>query len=190
MGRGRIIYQDWIVELGREPSEIARESSLWNNVSGHLDRAFAGLDGLRVSSSVDTARVVRIKEAVNRALESLDEEEQEFVVRFYYMGQSYSELAELSGRPVHKLETMHRQVIRRLRNQLAALVDDGCSSSREEVCRCPICSSPRRREIDELIRARNPQETWRRIMRNLKREFEIDIKSPNTLAVHEKYHAR
>jgi DNA-directed RNA polymerase specialized sigma24 family protein len=188
VGRERIIYRDWIVELGQEPSEIARDASRLANFSERLDRGFAGLDGLRVISDVDAARVVRIKEAVNKALKSLDEEEQEFVVRFYYMGQSYSELAKLSGRSVHKLETLHRQVIRRLRNQLAPFVEDGCGPGREEARRCPICSSPRRREMDELIRTRNPKETWRRIMRRLKREFEIDIKSPTTLAAHEKYH--
>ncbi len=188
VGRERIIYRDWIVGLGREPSEISRVASQLVNVSGHLDREFAGLDGLRVLSGVDAARVVRIKEAVHKALKSLDEEEREFVVRFYYMGQTYSELAELSGRSVHKLETLHRQVMRRLRTKLAHLVSNDCRHGREAARRCPICLSPRRYEIDELIRTRNPKETWRGIMRRLKREFGIDVKSPSTLAVHEKYH--
>ena len=188
MGRERIIYRDWIVELGREPSEIAREISRWAEVNGHHNRKVAGLDGSLLSADIDTEKVVRIKEAVNKALESLEVEEREFVVRFYYMGQSYTELAELTGRPVHKLETLHRRVVRRLRNQLAPLVDDGCNPRQEEIHRCPICLSPRRREIDELIRERKPGQTWRRIMKHLKREFEIDIKSPSTLTVHEKYH--
>jgi hypothetical protein len=188
VGRERVIYRDWIVEIGREPSEIARDASQLANVGGHLGREYAGLDGLRVSTGIEAARVNRIKEAVNKALESLGEEEREFVVRFYYMGQSYSKLAELSGRPVHKLETLHRQIVRRLRNELAPLISDDCSHRREGARRCPICSSARHRDIDELIRVRNPKETWRGIMRRLKREFKIDIKSPNTLAVHEKYH--
>jgi hypothetical protein len=186
MGRERIIYRDWIVELGREPSEIARESSQWAN--GCPNQEFAGLDGSPVAAELDTEQVVRIKEVVNKALESLEEEEREFVVRFYYMGQSYTELAELTGRPVHKLETLHRRAVRRLRNQLTPLVGDGCNPCQEEVRRCPICSSSRRGEIDKLIRGRKPGQTWRRVMKHLKGEFGIDIKSPGTLAAHEKYH--
>jgi DNA-binding CsgD family transcriptional regulator len=181
MSPERVTYQNWIVDLGRDPSQapdpdqISPQATAPTTVSG-------------AAGALESERQRLIREAVGLALSKLSDNERELIEQYHYMGRSYQEIAERSGRTIHRLESLHRRALRKLRAALAPLVKRlyglGVSTDPD----CPICTSPYRHEIDHLIRERQRFGTWRPIMRLLKSRFGLVIATPQTLIGHEKYH--
>ncbi len=165
MGKQRIIYQDWIVELGRDPS-LRWDEAIDNK--GNYNRA--------------------IISAVNLALESLSNEESAFINAFYIRGISYNEISKHTGRAIYKLEAMHNRALKKLKNILPKLLNDNIKLPRPDVKKCPLCVSDQVEAINKLIRTKTKAETWRRIIRELKTKFEITISTPQRLIGHYKYH--
>jgi hypothetical protein len=171
MGANRITIQNWIVDLGIDPNRL-RQSANPDEPESH-----APPDS---SDGIDTA--------VQLALRSLSDEEREFVTLYFFMGKSARELAEDSGRSVHKLEALHKQVIRKLRQRLAPFVEQRFGLSTALQSDCPICNSPNRERIDQIISSRDRTCTWRHVLDRLRKEFRLSIRSPQSLIGHEKYH--
>jgi hypothetical protein len=176
MSRHRLIFQDWIVGLGRDPEQSCSEYSTCIRPPD---------DG---SPGPDDEQTVELRHTVSTALGQLDESEREFLVRFYFMGQSYKSIAEETGRALYKLEALHRRAVRRLQRLLAPYVCARYGISSSDRPACPICSSPDREQIDEVIRGRDRRQTWRPVLQTLKTRFGLDIKTPQTLIGHIKYH--
>ena len=186
----RIVYQDWIVEIGHDPDTKVAP------YGGDLFRAdFISLDHPAAAGLSDAeataARIERrelVRRTVTEALNNLDDDEREFVIRFHFMGESYRRISELSGRSIHKLEALHKRSIRKLRKQLAAFVHETFGLDSEVIPDCPICRSPFAAELDEIIRNRDRTATWRPVLTLLKTKYNLSISSPQLLIGHEKYH--
>lgn len=156
----RITFQDWIVELDRDRSAF-------------FPPADPALD---------------IDRAVETALARLPDEEREFVVRFYFMGESYRRLAEATGRPVCRFEAIHRRAFRRLRGLLGPFVLERFGLKEGEST-CPLCLSTERRAIDRLLAGKTERLTWRPIIRQLQNHFGIRVTTPQMLISHVQFHA-
>lgn len=169
MANNRVIYQNWIAELGLDPGQIRK---FFDTVTGNTI----------VDDEIDLE--------VRRAIESLAEVEMEFVIRFYFMGQTYNEISEKSGRAIHKLEALHKRAIRKLKSRLKSLVKRryGLKTKSMKVKICPLCKSGFRAAIDRIIANRNDSETWRPILEEIYKQFGLEIKSPQVLIGHQKYH--
>jgi hypothetical protein len=163
MSDSRIIYQNWIVELGHDPDIPVYMSG---------------------KSSVDS----RIADKVRSAMTRLTEEEREFIARFYFMGQTYQDLSKATGRAEHKLSSLHKRSIRKIRRLLADYVRSEFGLSSEGFRPCSLCSSEHLNEINELIRNRDRTATWRGVMRELNERFGIRVRTPQLLIGHERYH--
>jgi len=181
MSPERITYQNWIADLGRDPSQPLN----LDEISGPIP---VGADNFGALNDPEPERQRRVREAVALALSKLNDNERELIVQFHYMGRSYREIAERSGRTIHRLEALHQRVLKKLRMALAPLVKQlyglGVSTDPD----CPICTSPHRTTIDRFMRERNCSDTWRPMIRLLKSRFGIIITTPQTLIGHEKYH--
>lgn len=169
MASNRLTYQDWIVELGHDPAQPPDQDTLVSN----------GQTGYRVE---------RIREQVRLAMNALNESEQQFVTDFYFLGENYESISRRWGRPVCRLQALHRRALRKLRASLAGLVSREFGIRPERPPDCPICSSVHRAEIDRLIRSKDRRDTWRPLMRRLRHEFGLKIKSPQLLIGHHRYH--
>lgn len=156
----RITFQDWIVELGL-------------NRSAFFPPAVPARD---------------IDQAVETALARLPDEEREFVVRFHFMGESYRELAEATGRPVYRFEAIHRRAFRRLRGLLGPFVHERFGLDEKEST-CPLCRSTERQAIDRLLAGKSERLTWRPIIRHLQNQFGIHVTTPQMLISHVQFHA-
>lgn len=178
MGSSRVVYQNWIVDLGFDPDRRV-------DLPGEDWSATPDGDTQSVESS---DRSSKIRLVVGKAISHLDEEEQEFVIHFYFMGESYQSLSDRSGRAIHKLEAVHRRAIRKLKRQLASLVDEMYGLSTTTFVTCPVCRSPDRAELDSLIADRDRRQTWRPVLKELRERFGMKIRSPQILIGHEKYH--
>lgn len=159
MGNNRIIFQNWIIESGKHgPSQSEAENS------------------------------EKIDEAVKAAMKRLTEEEREFIAHFYFMGESYGEIAERSGREIHKLASLHERAIRKLRRHLIGFVRQRFDLAVETASECPLCQSAERNAIDHLIANRDRTATWKPVIRELERTYKIRVRSPQVIIGHEKYH--
>lgn len=177
MAGSRVIYQNWIVELGFDP------------LVGPDTEEPVVADGARTDGVEEGERVQRIREAVQAALAELSEDERELMERLHFMGQTIPELAQNSGRARHKLEAMYNRAVRKLRRRLTPLVKEmfGLESGRD--LKCPICGSPHRAAIDRMIAARDPTATWRPVIQQIQRRFGIKLRAPQVLIGHYKYHS-
>ena len=167
MAKRRLIFEEWLVERGHDP---------------RLGGCLATFD------SADDKRMQIIQQAVKQALQVLTPDEREIVVRLHYMGQTYRELSEKSGRPVYRLESLHRRAMKRLRKELRTLVKELYGIDPPFPSGCLICSSPFRDEIDRMISQRDPKRSWRSVLIRLREDFGIRVRSPQTLIGHKKYH--
>ncbi len=170
MSSNRVVYQNWIADLGRDPGRppVAGPSE-------PEDRAA-------------TERQEQIRAAVAEALRRLSDDEREFIERYHFMGRTYREIAELSGRAMHRLEALHRRSLKKLQKELMPLVKQLFELAPTPNTACPICTSPAREQIDQLIASRDPAGTWRPVMKQIRDEFNIGVITPQTLIGHEKYH--
>jgi len=163
----RVIYQNWIVELGLDPLKIKNFFDIIET-------------GSEKSEEIDRQ--------VRHAIESLSEDEMEFVIRFYFMGQGYNEISDKSGRVNHKLEALHKRAIRKLKNRLQPFVKKCFGIKIKKGRACLICDSPQRLKIDRIILKKKPEETWSPVIKQIQEKFGLKIKSPQTLIGHQKYH--
>lgn len=170
MSPARLTFQNWIVALGRDPSVRYHDEPI---ISAVQDSGETGSG---------------IREAVQQAIESLTEQEKFFIIRFYFMGQGYAEMSELSGRAGHRLVAIHRRALTKLRTRLSDFVRRRFRIEPAIGKKCPICQSSSRCEIDALIAHRDRTRTWRPVIDVLKNRYSLKIKSPQMLISHEKYH--
>ncbi len=172
MPGSRIVYQNWIVDIGRDPS-----------------LPYDGQESVMESDDTPALRS-RVREAVRR----LDDEERELIEQLYFLGDTYRQMAERTGRALYRLEALHRRVLRKLRHDLAPFVQNRFQLEDrfidDAVRRCPICKATNREEIDRAIADRDQLQTWRPVMDRLRAEFDLDIRTPAIMISHERYHMR
>lgn len=166
MGQGRVIYQNWIVDVGADPSK--KYSADYTDPQTQPNRG--------------------IIEAVREALKELPPLQRRFVEQYFYMGRPHNEISRIMGLDIATIEGIHRQAIKSLKIHLSPFVKDNFNVNCHTANVCPICSSSDRREIDLLIKSKKKEETWKKIIRCLKEEFDIEIKTPQVLIGHQKYH--
>lgn len=161
----RIVYQNWIVEIGVDPSR--KNLSITEN-------------GVRPNE--------RVIKAVREAMEKLSPQEREFIERYFFRGESYSQIAQELNMRVYRIERLHRRAVNKLKRHLAGFVRQEYDLEADIGGTCPICNSPFREEIDSLIKNKTERETWRKIIKALKIHYNITVKTPQILIGHQKYH--
>ena len=178
MPSSRIVYQNWIADLGRDPS-----TSINSDSSG----CFAGDDRESDRSTVPD-RLEYLQRSVRSALAALSEDERELIEQIHFMGRSCADIAARTGRSEHRLDALHGRALRKLRRQLTPLVCELFNIVPSKARACPICQSPQRQAIDLLIKERDRNRTWRPVMKRIEAETGLRIATPQTLIGHEKYH--
>ncbi len=165
MSRERIVYQNWIVELGRDPT------TTWDEQS-------RSPDGYNL----------KIINAVNRALSLLDEDEVSFIRAFYIQGLTCRQISVETERAIYKLESLHRGALKKLRKSLHHLLGEKYHIPEPDNHICPLCAHPRSDEINRLLKSKTDQETWKPIIRILRRRYGIVLSTTQILVGHHKYH--
>ena len=173
----KIVFQDWIVDLGRDPQATPN----WLD-SGLFNWPLQG----RESHEVDPVEIIGM--SVRRGIEALSTAEPELVIRVHYMGESMTDISRRTGRSISKISGMHQRVLRKLRKSLSEFVFQRYGIKTASDPSCPICSSPFRREIDSLIANRDTSRSWKPVISELHSRWSIRIISPQLLIGHHKYH--
>ncbi|MEZ5359938.1 MAG: hypothetical protein R3F48_14065 [Candidatus Zixiibacteriota bacterium] len=166
MGKERIIYRNWIVDLGYDP---ANPPDIFGGTVGYNQSLIC---------------------AVDRAVNRLTADEADFIQRFYYQGQTYREIGQSTGRDTHNLEALHNRAVKRLRVILASSIQLPEAEKSAEEQTCPLCRHKHAAEINELISTRDKRETWRPIIRILKEKYNLRVSTPQLLIGHTRYHIK
>ena len=140
------------------------------------------------SASQPTETTIAIESAVRKALEDLLPHEKEFIQRYYFQGESYSQISKAIKRDFNHMDNLHRQSVNRLRKLLAKFAIKKFGVIINTSPDCPLCNSPRTIEIDRLIKNKKKSETWKKIIRELKTNYNIEITTPKIIISHQKYH--
>ncbi len=182
MSKQRIIFQDWIVQIGFDPGRPLNDPD----------------DAVRTETERDANLRAEISREVTRAIKQLTENEKEFIRQYYYMGRTYQQLSDATGRKIYRLEALHDRAVRKLKKLLTPYVQrrfgaivknsDRADADEKPGRDCAICKSEHRHEIDQIISGRDRTDTWKPIIQRLKAEFNITVRSPQQLIGHEKYH--
>jgi hypothetical protein len=167
MNVDRIIYQDWIVELGRDPS-LTWEESYRSPKNYNLE----------------------LVKAVNQAINGLQPDEALFIRQFYMQGMGYREIAAWTGRTIRRLETIHKVALKKLKCQLYEMMRKKYNLTYQADTDCPLCNNPHIEAINSLVASKDDQETWSRILGTLGERFGIKNLSPSRIKGHIKYHIR
>lgn len=168
MAKGKIIYQNWIVDIGIDPGQAGK---------------------IQIQS--DTIKPdEKVVSAVRKAIEKLNPQEREFIESYYFQGKTYREIAEIQNRRISRIEGLHRRSLAKLKIYLAGFVKDQFDLDVEIGRDCIICLSPYKYKINKLIKAKKKQETWKKIIKILKDKYQIQVKTPQVLIGHQKYHLK
>lgn len=188
MAKNRLIFQNWLVEIGYDPKLGGPHKNDIEQIS--IDELFeSGFDITReIPDSQQINRKAIIEEAVKNALSKLNDDEREFIIRFHFMGERYIEIAEKSDRKLYSLVALHIRAVKKLKRYLRKFVKEQFGLNEPKQSNCLICNSPYKDEIDKLIVKRDPKGTWKHIIQHVAKSYNIKIKSPQILIGHEKYH--
>jgi DNA-binding CsgD family transcriptional regulator len=123
---------------------------------------------------------------VRGALSRLSEKEKEIVERFHFCGESTAQIgARLNLSEFHVYAAL-RQARRKLKRISRTYVQKryGVPIKTEN---CPVCRSENRLVIDQLLKTKTKEETWKRILQKLRNEHRLCI-NPRKLDRHWKEH--
>jgi RNA polymerase sigma factor (sigma-70 family) len=133
-------------------------------------------------------RNLELEKKVREAIDGLEPLEKKFIEYFYFQSWSYQDIGEVLDKKIHKLERIHKQALDKLRIRLKDYVRIRFNLFVPEENKCPICKCPQRKEIEELIKSKKKEETWKRIMKLCRQNYEINITTPQILIGHRKKH--
>ena len=188
MAKNRLIFQNWLVEIGYDPRLGGPDKNKFEQIS--IDELFES--GIDISNEeIESQKINRtmiIEQAVKSALAKLNDDEREFIIRFHFMGEKYIEIAEKSDRELYRLVSLHTRAVKKLKRYLKHFVKEQFQVAIQDTSNCLICNSTFRIEIDKLIRKRTKKSTWKHIIQQLDQSYNIKIRSPQILIGHEKYH--
>lgn len=185
MAKKRIVYLNWIVDIGYDPIQKKKGKRRCEEIS--LDQLIeTGFDF--ISESDKEISTETIKTAVKEALDKLTDEEKELIIRFHYMGETYVEMAEKTNREIYKLSLLHKQGVKKLKRYLHKFVRERYGIETEKKQKCLICDSEFHQEIDRLINNRDKTKSWKPVMKSIKMKYDLKITTPQILIAHEKYH--
>ncbi|MDH4222460.1 MAG: hypothetical protein OEV55_02855 [candidate division Zixibacteria bacterium] len=131
---------------------------------------------------------VELEEVVAKAMAKLENVEREFIRYFYFDCLSYEKICVILGKTKDRLERVHRTALEKLKYILKDYVTQRYHLKILPPEKCLICSHPRRKELEYIIDAKRKEETWKKVLQVFKKEFNLEIKTPQSLINHQKKH--
>jgi RNA polymerase sigma factor (sigma-70 family) len=136
----------------------------------------------------DEESKLELEEKVAKALDKLDSVEREFIRYFYFDCLSYNQISKFLSKTKDRLERIHRSALEKLKTCLKDYILQRYKIRVPLEKGCLICSHPSRKELEELIKAKKKEETWKDVLRIFKKEYNLEIKTPQILINHQKKH--
>lgn len=141
------------------------------------------LDGLknRLPLKPDPELELKVNEALNRLEPAL----RELIRMRFYEGASEREVAERLGKPEKEIVGMIYEAKRQLRNHLAEFVNKRWGLETAGICR--ICAHPERAAIEDILKSRSRNESWKKTTERVFRATGEKFHPPQVLKAHLKH---
>jgi hypothetical protein len=126
--------------------------------------------------------------SVRHAVKALPVSHQRAITMYYFENRETDNIAadlQLDNTDVCKLL---REGLNMLKYRLADLVKKRWPNRFTRIRPCPICSHPRRLDIERIIAAKQPTDSWGKVNRALKRDVGCAFNPPSVIISHIKYH--
>ena len=131
---------------------------------------------------------IELSQKVREALDRLEPSEREALELFHFLARPLDEISAQMNLTRRGVERRIRSGRLKLRRLLAGYVQTRYGIMTGPERRCTICEAEKRLEAEKIILSKSPEETWRRVLRVLREELNIQVGSPQTLVGHMKYH--
>jgi hypothetical protein len=128
----------------------------------------------------------RVNQAVRGALQRLSSTEREVVVRFHFCSKSCAEISAVLKIPEFRIYSILQEARRKLKEILTPFVQKRYGIP-GETDNCRICRSENRTAIENLLKTKTKEETWKKVLRKLRTEFRIRANA-QSLARHQREH--
>ena len=177
------------LSYGRKKRARIRYTNRVTDLFGHLDQEIEQrIVGSSTPNQERSEREELIDRQVRAAVEKLLPTERQFVELFYFQVQSYQEIAGTMKTKIYKLERLHQRALGKLRILLTDFVEEQFKLKLPKETNCVICNSPFRKELDELIRGKEEEETYSRLIRVFRKKYGINVRTPQTIIGHLRKH--
>ena len=188
-GHEFVDYYNSSLSYGRKKRARIRCTNRVTELFGHLDREIEQrILGSSAPNQERSEREELIDRQVRAAVEKLLPTERQFVELFYFQVQSYQEIAGTMKTKIYKLERLHQRALGKLRILLTDFVEEQFKLKLPKETNCVICNSPFRKELDELIRGKEEEETYSRLIRVFRKKYGINVRTPQTIIGHLRKH--
>jgi len=114
----------------------------------------------------------RANQAVRGALQRLSSTEREVVERFHFCRETCAEIGAALGISEFRVRAILQEARWKLKEHLTPFVQKRYGISRE-AGNCRICRSENRKAIEEVLKTKTNEETWKKVLRKLQTEFRI-----------------
>ncbi|MCI0330867.1 MAG: hypothetical protein L0196_07945 [candidate division Zixibacteria bacterium] len=128
----------------------------------------------------------KVDRAVRWGLRQLSFMEEEVVERYHLCGQPAAKIAAELGLSEHQVHPVLKGAIRKLKKLLGRFVQKRYGIPMKATP-CRICDSKEKKSIEELLKTKKEEETWKNVLRKLREDFQMRT-SPRTLTLHLKKH--
>ena len=159
-----------------------------NWVTGKEEPDFALSEQQLLEKLEEEKSQAELEKEVDKAMGKLDKMERRFIRYFYFDCLSYNRISFILNKSKDRLERIHRAALEKLKYILKDYVSQRYKLKITPTSKCLICSHPRRKEIEDIINTKKKEETWKRILKVFMKEFNLEIKSPQSLINHKKKH--
>ncbi|MCP4583491.1 MAG: hypothetical protein GY839_17925 [candidate division Zixibacteria bacterium] len=125
---------------------------------------------------------------IRRQVYSLDNNHSRVVVMYYFENLELERIAVETGLDHRDIRKLLRESLMILKYALAEAVQKRWPGRFKKLNPCPICNHPARTEIEKIISARKPGESWGTINKKIKRQIDSTFNPPIIMINHTKYH--
>jgi RNA polymerase sigma factor (sigma-70 family) len=187
---------------GRKKRRRIKRLNCADEIFGHSEEE-KGKSHVAGQTGEDKTQIVDVEDQfreetnlkVREAVERLSPLERQFVEYFYFEDKSYREISVLLNKSIRRLERIHHRALGKLRMLLSGYVKTRFKLNppeqtdlKAQTSCCIICQSPFRQELDELIRAKKDEKTYKSLIRIFKGKYGLKIKTPQVIIGHKKKH--
>ena len=132
----------------------------------------------------DDPATVKLAELVNQAIAALGEIERQIIVDYHVLCLSRRDIGLRRGLTEAEVNNVRQRAERRLKRMLARFVTQRFGPRDRKAGGCPLCVSPDRDKINQVLLDRRPRDPWAVLRREINNRFGLHVTRVQVLMTH------
>jgi len=138
----------------------------------------------------DDPELEELRDIIRNEVLALENPGREIIIRLHFERMNAADVAAEIGLSPETVVRIGREALLILKSRLQQTVGKRWPKISESAGICPICTHPRRTEIERIASAKTDGESWGSINRKIKKNVGLVFRPPMILINHLKYHRR